>query len=234
MITEWGVGVAGVASLITMIAIVASTMKQWRVRRLLKLNTTERITAALAVIGPVLLAAFRLDFLPTPFASVTIVIFALVTIVSSLIGIIWKSEGQYRTANEEIIEDILRAAVHSASVLPGQTGAFLYVPNEENSKLVPKCSYNKEGKPDENIQFEKHQGCTGHAWGTNQQVFADLEYSDDEDLEETWKLTPNQIALTRHIKAVLATPIFSTSGSYRLDKRENCRQHTILTPGTKE
>ena len=78
---------------------------------------------------------------------------------------------------------------------------------------IPTYLYNKKGKPDENLAFAPLEGCTGHAWSREIQTWADLEHTTDQDLEMTWKLTPEMAKLTEHLTSVVSTPIFS-SGSY--------------------
>jgi|SRR5579859_76246 len=76
-----------------------------------------------------------------------------------------------------------------------------------DEKMYIAQHHNMGDSADVSIRLEKYQGCTGHAWGRGKQTVADLSAVSNEDLSTTWKLTPEQIAVTTKVKSILSTPI---------------------------
>jgi hypothetical protein len=114
-----------------------------------------------------------------------------------------------------IVEDVLRGSIASLSARPDHTGAVVFLPSEDGS-LQSVYTYNKRGKADGELRFEKWQGATGHAWGEQDQTIALLDRAPASDLRERWKLSADQIAMTAHLKVVVATPIWATDDSERM------------------
>lgn len=113
-----------------------------------------------------------------------------------------------RRLARSIVEDACRAAISGLSTCPERTGAIVFLPRGDG-KLESTFTFNKRGKPDSELSFEKWQGATGHAWGVRDQVVALLDQAPASELRDRWKLTPDQIALTSRLKVVVATPIWS-------------------------
>jgi hypothetical protein len=114
-----------------------------------------------------------------------------------------------------VVEDACRIAIKSMSRCPEATGAVVFLPDESGG-LQTAYAYNKRGKPDSNLQFEKYQGATGHAWGTGEQTIARLSEVPEDELAQKWKLSPEYIKLTEHLKIVVATPIWDWNDSERM------------------
>lgn len=57
------------------------------------------------------------------------------------------------------------------------------------------------------VRSASRSRCTGHAWATGEQTFADLSLATPSQLAETWKLSPEYITLTQHPQGVVSTPI---------------------------
>lgn len=140
-----------------------------------------------------------------------------------------------RRLAESLIEDSFEAAVRLMSRRPDRTGGIVYLPDEAGV-LHPTFLYNKDGAPADHPSFEKWVGCTGHAWGERSQRSADLSEATDEDLATTWKLSPALIRQTRHLQAIVSTPVWTTEPPRRLigvvsiDSEVPDAESQLLTP----
>lgn len=111
---------------------------------------------------------------------------------------------------QSLFEDACRATMPLMTKVPDRAGALVFLP--EGSKagpqmLIARLKYNKQNKPDRDLRFERWQGCAGHGWARGDQMVADLAEVSEQELAQTWKLTPEQIAMTRHLRLVVSTPI---------------------------
>jgi hypothetical protein len=111
-----------------------------------------------------------------------------------------------RRLARSLIEDVCAAAIRLMSSCPEKTAAVVFRPDQKEV-LRTEFTYNKQDKPDRNLQFGRLEGATGHAWATGTQTVAKLSEVSEEELEQTWKLSPEYIRLTAHLKVVVATPI---------------------------
>ena len=112
----------------------------------------------------------------------------------------------YRDLAEASIEVLLR---QSQALIGGETvGArsCLFLVGADN-RLHIAYDVNMQDAPDRGISFAPLQGCAGHAWGMNEQTGADLRDATQEILRNIWKLTPDQISLTIHLRGILCTPV---------------------------
>ncbi|MGH2356133.1 MAG: hypothetical protein ACRDJN_31380 [Chloroflexota bacterium] len=120
-----------------------------------------------------------------------------------------------RRLAEGLMEASFDTAVQLMSRRPDVTGGIVYLP-DGGGVLRPTFLYRKEGEPEDHPSFEKWVGCTGHAWGERAQRSADLAEVTDDELRTTWKLSANTILLTRHLKVIVSTPIWTTESPQRL------------------
>jgi glucose uptake protein GlcU len=111
-----------------------------------------------------------------------------------------------RRLARSLIEDLFKGAVPLVSKYPDKTAGVVFLP-DATGVLVTEFTYNKKGKPDSNLKFGPLEGCTGHAWYTGEQTYADLAEATPAELERTWKLSPEYITLTQHLGGVVSTPI---------------------------
>jgi hypothetical protein len=109
-----------------------------------------------------------------------------------------------------LLGEVFATAAQLVSTVPGKTGVMLFVPDNAGDLRVM-FAHNKEGKPDSELVLTPPAGCTGHAWWSEKQTWADLSQVTDDDLAQTWKLTSTQIRLTTHIKAIVSTPVWSSA-----------------------
>ena len=157
----------------------------------------------------------------TPQSSVNMWAIALVVIIpvatAGSVAISLLAGNRKRSAEERekrrllaryLIEDYREIVVKDLSERPESTGATVYFPGEDG-RLHPIYRHNKKGKPDENLAFAPLEGATGHAWSRGEQAAANWEDTTDEALRLTWKLTPEIVKLTEHLKATVSTPMFS-------------------------
>ena len=117
-----------------------------------------------------------------------------------------------RMLAQSLIHDICDGAVREMSHCPEKTGVIVFLP-EDDGLLHAAFTYHKDDRPDRALAFRPLQGCTGHAWDTEKQTVARLGEVTEEDLRMTWKLTAEQIAVTRHLKMVVSTPIWALDNS---------------------
>ncbi|MFN0070770.1 MAG: hypothetical protein ACKVVP_04685 [Chloroflexota bacterium] len=108
----------------------------------------------------------------------------------------------------KLVEDTCGTVVRLMSACPSQTGCIVFLPDSDGL-LYPRFAYNKENQPDRNVSFRPLVGCTGHAWGQGRQTRANLSEATSVDLATTWKLSPEQITLTAHLRTVVSTPIWN-------------------------
>lgn len=147
------------------------------------------------------------------------------------------------TRNRELCEanivEALRQAVRI--MIPGDDNPRANIMLiDDDSKLFIAYHFNMAGAPDLNMRFDKYQGCAGHAWALGDQAFADLEGEDDSELTKTWKLTSEQIALTRNIKSMVCTPVRhprnrdTVVGVFSVDSTQALAQTTFDSEETAE
>jgi hypothetical protein len=113
----------------------------------------------------------------------------------------------------EAIEDQLGASIQHMTRRVDETGAVIYYPATAlgaTPVLVPVVAHNKRESFRGLTRFEKWQGCVGEAWGFGEQRVADLASVSDGMLRRQWKMRPDQIASTKHLKAVVSTPIWDS------------------------
>lgn len=85
--------------------------------------------------------------------------------------------------------------------------ANVFLPKGDDQRLgIEFHSSSMDGDPDLKIELEKGQGCTGVAWMRGKPIVADLTQPEVEG-GALWGLTPNQMAMTRDLKAILSIPI---------------------------
>lgn len=94
---------------------------------------------------------------------------------------------------------------------PDKTGCAVFLPDDIRDPRVLDTvyAYNKEDAPDRELKLQPFQGSAGHAWAMRRQTVALLGEVSAFDLEQTWKLTPEQIRLTQHLKVIVSTPIWA-------------------------
>jgi hypothetical protein len=114
-----------------------------------------------------------------------------------------------------LIEDSFRGTIAQMSRAPASTAGVVFLPNRAG-ELETAFTYNKQGKPDGDLRFKPYVGCTGHAWATKKQAFADLARATPKELETTWKLSPDYVARTTHLKAIVSTPMWAWDDPERL------------------
>src|SRR5260221_7245403 len=85
----------------------------------------------------------------------------------------------------------------------------IFIPDKTDNKLRIVYSYNMQNAPDLTIRLDRNAGCAGHAYHFGEPKWADLAYLPDPkvQLRNEFKLEDDQIAVTKHLKAVLAVPI---------------------------
>lgn len=101
------------------------------------------------------------------------------------------------------------------SRVPDKTGVMLFLPDDEGN-LRATFTHNKDRRPDANLVFAPMAGATGHAWWSKNQVVADLSRTTPDDLQLTWKLTPEQVSVTADLRAVVSTPVWSNGMPRRM------------------
>ena len=78
--------------------------------------------------------------------------------------------------------------------------------------LKPILTHNKDGFTDEDIEFRYNSGCTGQCWSEAKQMMADLDHPEAAREEEIiWNMDDEQVENTKHLKAVLSTPILDAN-----------------------
>lgn len=117
-----------------------------------------------------------------------------------------------------LVEDLCRATVKLASRCPDHTGMVVFLPSDQRGSNMLEATYefNKTGKADANLRFGKYEGVAGHVWATGEQAFARLSEVSPEDLRLTWKLSPEYVSRTAHLKVVVATPIWAVDNPEQL------------------
>lgn len=138
----------------------------------------------------------------------TIVLGSTVNLAESAVHRTAEEREKRRRLARSLIEDLYRGVIPQMSSCPDKTGGVIFLP-DEHGVLRTAFTYNKKGRPDNNLSFRPLEGCTGHAWDTKAQTYADLEKTTPSQLQETWKLSPEYVTLTQHLKAVVSTPIAS-------------------------
>jgi hypothetical protein len=132
------------------------------------------------------------------------------------------------------INDLMEGAIKAISSRPYVTAGVVYLP-DKGQILRPQYSYNKPDPLDRMLTFDKWQGAVGQAWGSGQQTVAVLSELTEKQLRDVWKLLPNQISRTQHLKVVIATPIWDSTVSHTpcgvisidcMELAEDCRLTT--------
>jgi hypothetical protein len=125
-------------------------------------------------------------------------------------GEIKRLTAQLREREREVGQALIDGLLEQITRVLGQPGLTtrcnVFLIGSDN-RLRNAYHHGMANQPDRDIVFDKWQGCTGHAWGTGQQVAADLSKVSPDDLIQIWKLTPTQISVTRGLGAILSTPI---------------------------
>ena len=142
-----------------------------------------------------------------PQTILTIGVVLILTVITTFINnrITFK---RLNTANA-IITSVLD---HSIVTISGKNNyrirANIFMPlrNNQNSLKMRFNSSNAESSPENNLIFEKWQGCTGRAWGYKSPVLGDLTLIKAKNGSE-WGLTNEQKELTRNLATILSYPI---------------------------
>ena len=119
----------------------------------------------------------------------------------------WKEfSGDSRNA-----DDVLRQTLDLACIAMGK-GRLIFRANifqkcPRNNKLcIRYSSTNMAGAPDLGIALEKWQGCTGHTWGYDAPIVADLSIPAVRG-GATWGLDDDQLKLTKDLATIFSLPI---------------------------
>jgi hypothetical protein len=94
-------------------------------------------------------------------------------------------------------------------------GVVVFLP-DPSGVLQTAYTFNKADKPDSDLRFERHQGVVGDAWARRTQMVAYLDEVTEQDLRQTWKLSPEYISRTLYLKTIVATPIRSANDPDRI------------------
>jgi hypothetical protein len=120
-------------------------------------------------------------------------------------------------ASAVIVKDILERLVQMLQIeardLPLRANWLLV--DQSSHKLFIADTYGTpqmRDRPDEHIELRLGAGCAGVAWTSRETVRADLRGMDPLQLQEFWRLTEEQIELTRDLRYVLSTPVFDAGG----------------------
>lgn len=118
--------------------------------------------------------------------------------------------GEVAQTHRDLAEASIEVLLRQAQALTGgeQRGArsCLFLVGTDD-RLHIAYDVSMQDAPDRGISFARLQGCAGHAWGMNEQTGADLRDANPEILRNVWKLTPDQISLTNHLRGILCTPV---------------------------
>lgn len=83
----------------------------------------------------------------------------------------------------------------------------IFLCDETDNKLYIAYNYGMENAPDLSIRLDLNAGCAGHAYHFGEVAVASLVDPVEKQLRVEWKLENDQIAVTRHLKAILAIPV---------------------------
>lgn len=178
--------------------------------------------SAAAVSANGIIAGLQFDH-PTPWHWILICAAVLLTTAVSAASLVRGSVIRDAAARQKrqqlarsLVEDAFKTAIAQMSKCPDQTGGVVYLPDSADSDLlVPQFCYNKPGTVEDQLTFRSYVGCTGHAWAMHEQTCADLADVAADELQRTWKLSPNQIKLTSDLKTIISTPIVSSGDPNR-------------------
>jgi hypothetical protein len=142
----------------------------------------------------------------------------IMALAPSVVAIVTQISGNTKRSREElerrrklatsIIEDLCRAVTKIMSACPDRTGVVVFLPTS-SGVLQTTYTFNKNDRPDNDLQFEKHQGVVGDAWARGELMVGNLEEVTEQDLRQIWKLSPEYISRTSHLKTIVAVPIRS-------------------------
>lgn len=195
-----------------------TSLKRYRLRRL------DFLALGLTFIGVsgttgLTLAQFGSPSLPLVVVGLVVIV---VTVGGAALGLAVENEAQdakERATRQELagalVENLCRTTVRAISRCPAQTGVIVFLP-DGGDILKSTYTFQKDKKPDRNLRFAKYEGATGHAWATGEQVWARLDEATEADLARTYKLSPEYIKLTAHLKVVVATPIWAVDDPRRM------------------
>ena len=119
-------------------------------------------------------------------------------------------ERDLSSRNRELCEaNILEALRQGMRIMapsaPGTRSNLMLI--DDDNRLFIAYHLNMADAPDHGVRLDKYQGCAGHAWALGEQAVADLESVPEGELRRSWKLTPDQIAMTSQIKSMICTPV---------------------------
>jgi hypothetical protein len=189
--------------------------------RLRRLDYLALACTLIGVSGTTVLTLAQFGSPSWPLIVVGIVVI-VVTVGGSALGLAVENEAQdarERATRRELagalVEDLCRSTIRGISRCPAKTGAVVFLPDSDGV-LASAYTFQKEQMPDRNLRFAKYEGATGHAWATGEQTWARLDEATEEDLARIYKLSPEYIRLTAHLKVVVATPIWSVDSPRRM------------------
>lgn len=117
-----------------------------------------------------------------------------------------RTQMEHRRIAKHLIEETLRATIPTFSRVPDQTGCVVFLPGADG-RLYTAFSVNKEDKSDENMIVDPDEGAVGKAWQSRKRHVAHLDSKTPSQIQTEYRMTPQQIALTRDLKTVVTTPI---------------------------
>jgi hypothetical protein len=193
------------------------------------LSVSQSVTTGVPIFLSLLLADSKSPGTVQPFMWGLISVPVLIAFCLSL-------NREYRTKRDRRLE-IINSAVEKADFenIVMQTLGFLVddlqdrranvmvIQDKSPQALITKYFHGDSGEsPDKNIEWEKFVGCCGKAWGVKKQYFLDLSQLSEEDLRIQLNMSPQQIACTKGLGAVVSTPLRDTKDRNTIIGVLNC------------
>jgi hypothetical protein len=114
--------------------------------------------------------------------------------------------------NERVLKSLMEHIRHRITPQEAEARVCIFRPDDAG-KLVMSHTSGDFTPSEKALQFDKHQGAVGRAYGSQEYeaVLADLDIPPHQ-LRILWALDPAQRAATIHVKSILAVPIPSRTG----------------------
>jgi GAF domain-containing protein len=113
---------------------------------------------------------------------------------------------------ETALNEALQSIVDGVITFPpsdAKARSCLLLLSVNSKECLSIAFYNGDFSPHEKkLCFQQRAGLAGHVWEFKKVAIADLDAITADELEMIWKLHPDEIQHTKHLKSILAVPVF--------------------------
>lgn len=178
------------------------------------MKTFRYILIGSSVLSTLGFGAIKLNYISNPIIKLVIFISLAASAVGDAVITTQIVRQQNKSGAEQVsASEVIRKALDLACIAMSSDGLYNFRANvftlcssDKNKICIKYYSTNMEEAADRKISLERWQGCSGHAWGYNAPVVADLTLPEVNGGAK-WGLTHKQVELTKDLGAILSLPV---------------------------